>query len=161
MFIQFLLLLFGQAEGDCIRQCVFVKTIGNTKTVAVGSLLMFTPKSGLALLLLFSTLLGATKATAQPIDGNICPGESQIYRMARSRHFFLYICSQDERPTYYVGNATNGSSSITLPLASVESEVYIARNKNHSYILDFDQERLTVVMPGGKQITQSIEQLYD
>ena len=122
---------------------------------------MFIPKSGLALLLLFSTLLGVTKATAQPIDGNICPGESQIYRMARSRHFFLYICSQNDQPTHYVGNATNGSSSITLPLASVENEVYIAKNQGHSYTLDFDQQRLTVVMPGGKQVTQSIEQVYD
>jgi hypothetical protein len=60
-----------------------------------------------------------------------------------------------------LGNATNGSSSITLPLASVENEVYIAKNQGHSYTLDFDRQRLTVVMPGGKQVTQSIEQVYD
>ena len=122
---------------------------------------MFVPKTGLALLLLFPALLGFNKATAQPIDGNICPGESQIYRMARSRHFHLYICSQNDQPTYYVGNATNGSSSITLPLASVKNEVYVAKNQGHSYTLDFDRQRLTVVMPGGKQVTQSIEQVYD
>ncbi|MBD1942495.1 hypothetical protein H6F50_09025 [Coleofasciculus sp. FACHB-712] len=122
---------------------------------------MFSTRTGLALLLLFPALLGGIKANAQPIDGNICPGESQVHRMARSRNFFLYVCAEENQPTYYVGTAKNGSGTIILPLSSVKGEVYTARNKGHVYVLDFDRQRLTIIFPSGRKVVQSVEQVYD
>lgn len=122
---------------------------------------MVSTRAGLALLLLFPALLADIKANAQPTDDNICPGESQIYRMAQNRSFFLFVCAEDNQPTYYVGATRNGNGTIVLPLSSVEGEVYTAGNKGHVYVLDLDQQRLMVVLPNGRKVVQGIEQVYD
>ena|GEM_PF-3697501 len=80
------------------------------------------------------------------------PIQSALLYIAETKNYKLLICSDySGNPAFYIGNAKNGSGSITLPLQSYRNNQFVAVNGNTPYTLS---QNLLLVTRGRKTITR-------
>ena len=110
-----------------------------------------------------ATITGFTPALILPTYAQTRPVPVEITRRVdcsrgfavETKNYVVSICP-NANGSFYVGEAKDGSESLTLNVTSTNNQVYTSRNGGFTYTLNMNDKLLIITTPNGESYSESI-----
>jgi hypothetical protein len=110
-----------------------------------------------------AAITGFTPALILPTYAQTSPVLVEITRKiecgrgfaVETRSYVVSICPS-ANGSFYVGEAKDGSESLTLNVTSTSNQVYTARNGGFTYTLNMNDKLLIITTPNGESYSEGI-----